>query len=72
MAKQTKESATVIPFPRHLAGLPRSDAEFGRQIPTRKGTIEVYRGDNGMVLIDACVPMAVAARMLAGAGHQVS
>lgn len=30
-----------------------------------KGTLDIYRGDNGMILIDACVPVEIAARMLA-------
>jgi hypothetical protein len=64
MAK-AKQTSNVIPFPVHLTRLPRADADAGRKFKVRTGSIEVYAGDNGMVSIDACVPVAVAARMLA-------
>jgi hypothetical protein len=30
-----------------------------------KGMVDVYRGDNGMVVIDACIPRALADTVLA-------
>lgn len=71
MAKQRKRSATIIPFPTHLTKLPRSNSTYGLKVPTARGSIELYAGDSGMVLIDARVPTALAARMLEAVGRSV-
>jgi hypothetical protein len=66
MRKSPKSTATIIPFPSHLVGLPRGDeGPTGRLIRRGKGRVELFAGDNGMVSLDALVPLAVAVRMLA-------
>ncbi len=67
MRKATKANvaSNVIAFPSHLVGMKRcKDGTRHKRVPTKAGDVHVYAGD-GMTSIDACVPHAVAARMLA-------
>ncbi len=65
--KTAKQSATIIKFPVKLARSTRrtDDSTRHASVRTRKGSIEAFFGDDGMTLIDACVPTAYAIRVLA-------
>ena len=66
-AKKSKHAvaSNVVAFPAHLIGMKRqADGTWHKHVRTKVGEVHVYAGD-GMTAIDACVPHAVAARMLA-------
>lgn len=66
MTEDIESASNVIPFPTHLIGTrSAADGIRGKQVPTPRGSADVFIDESGMVLIDACVPLSVANRMLA-------
>jgi hypothetical protein len=60
------ERGNVTPFPTHLIGVKRQDdGTRSANLPIRRGTLDIYVGYNGMTLIDAGVPAAIASQIVA-------
>jgi hypothetical protein len=64
--QRMKDHDNVTPFPKHLVGVKRQiDGTRNVNLPLRRGMLDIYVGNNGMMSIDACVPAGIASQIVA-------